>query len=127
MIKLTVLLRKLPHLSDAEFLRFWLEEHGPLVRSHAKERRIAKYVQVHPTGAAVRDGLIARRGGTVVPCDGIAEIFWHKLEDITAANETPEGQRAAAEIVAHEQQFLQLPSLQFYLGREEVFIDPNKA
>jgi uncharacterized protein (TIGR02118 family) len=125
MIKAVVLLRKLPHLSDEEFRRFWLEEHGPLVRSHAHARRIRKYVQVHPTGSEILDGITQRRQGRVVDCDGIAEIYWDSLEDILAAGRTPEGQRAQAEIVEHEKQFLQLPSLQFYLGREHIFLEPG--
>ena len=125
MIKAVVLLRKLPHLSDEEFRRFWLEEHGPLVRSHARARRIRKYVQVHPTGQEILDGIIQRRQGHAVDCDGIAEIYWDSLEDILAAGRTQEGQRAQAEIVEHEKQFLQLPALQFYLGREHIFLEPG--
>jgi uncharacterized protein (TIGR02118 family) len=126
MIKLAVLLHKLPHLSDEEFLRFWFEEHGPLVRSHAKARRIRKYVQLHPTGAEVRNGIVQRRQGHLVACDGIAEIFWDSIEDIAEAGRTAEGQRAAAEIVEHEKQFLKLPSLQFFLGEEHVFISGDR-
>jgi uncharacterized protein (TIGR02118 family) len=127
MIKAVVLLRKLPHLSDEEFRRVWLEEHGPLVRSHAQARRIRKYVQVHPTGADILDGVVRSRQGQPVVCDGIAEIYWDSLEDILAAGRTPEGQRAQAEIVEHEKQFLQLPSLQFYLGREHVFVEGGRT
>jgi len=125
MIKAIVLLRKLPHLSRQEFRRFWLEEHGPLVRSHAKARRISKYVQVHPTGQEALDDIVRRRGGHALACDGIAEIYWDSLEDFLAAGRTPEGQRAVAEIVEHEKQFLELPSLQFYLGLEHTFVEPG--
>jgi len=124
-IKAVVLLRRLPHLSREEFLRFWFEEHGPLVRSHAKVRRISKYVQVHPTGPEVLDDIVRRRGGNAVACDGIAEIYWDSLEDFQAAGKTPEGQRAIAEIVEHEKQFLELPSLQFFLGVEHAFVEPG--
>lgn len=123
MIKAVVLLRKLPHLSTEEFLRYWLETHGPLVRSHAKVRRFRKYIQVHPTAPKVLDDIIVRRGGLPVGCDGIAEIYWDKVEDMIEANRSPEGQRAAAEIVEDEKRFLLLPSLQFFLGEEHVFLD----
>jgi uncharacterized protein (TIGR02118 family) len=124
MIKIVVLLRRLPHLSTEEFLRFWLEEHGPLVRSHAKARRFCKYIQVHPTAPEVLGAIVERRQGQPLGCDGIAEIYWDSVTDMIEANRSPEGQRAAAEIVEHERQFLQLPSLQFYLGEEHVFLDP---
>lgn len=61
MIKAVVLPRKLPHLSDEEFRRFWLEEHGSLVRSHARARRIRKYVQLHPTGPEILEAITRRR------------------------------------------------------------------
>jgi uncharacterized protein (TIGR02118 family) len=118
MLKLMVGLKKLAHLSDDEFRRFWLEEHGPLVRDFASARRIARYVQIHPTAPPLLRGIVEKRGGVIAPFDGIAEIYWNSLEDIQAANETEEGRRAAVEIVAHERQFLELPSLQFFLGEE---------
>jgi len=124
MIKAVVLLRKLPHLSTEEFLRYWLETHGPLVRSHAKVRRFRKYIQVHPTAPEVLNGMVERRGGERVACDGIAEIYWDSVEDMIAANRSPEGQKANAEIVEDEKRFLLLPSLQFFLGEEHVFLDP---
>jgi uncharacterized protein (TIGR02118 family) len=121
MIKLLVLLKKLPHLSDAEFRRFWLEEHGPIVRRNASARRISRYLQLHPAFGDVLDGIVGRRGGSVAPFDGVAEICWNSLDDMRAANASEEGRRAAVEIVEHEQQFLQLPSLQFFLGEEHLF------
>ena len=97
MIKAVVLLQKLPHLTDEEFRRFWLREHGPLVRSHAQTLRIRKYVRVHPTAPEILDGTTQRRQGHAVDCDGIAEIYWDSLEDILAAGRTPEGRRAIRE------------------------------
>jgi uncharacterized protein (TIGR02118 family) len=126
MIKAVVLLRKLPHLSTEEFLRYWLEKHGPLVRSHAKVRRFRKYIQVHPTAPEVLGALVERRQGQVLGCDGIAEIYWDTVQDMIDANRSPEGQRAAAEIVEDEKRFLLLPSLQFFLGQEHIFLEPDK-
>ena len=47
MVKLVFCLRRLPHLSLAEFQEYWLQKHGPLVRSHAETLRIRRYVQTH--------------------------------------------------------------------------------
>ena len=47
MLRLTFLLRKKPSLSHDEFHRYWLEEHGPLVASHARRLGALRYVQVH--------------------------------------------------------------------------------
>ncbi len=42
MIKLVYCLRRLPNLSREEFQRYWLETHGPLVRSRAQALRIRR-------------------------------------------------------------------------------------
>src|SRR5688572_7518594 len=47
MVKLTFALRRLPDLTREEFQRYWLEQHGPLVRSHAEVLGIRRYVQTH--------------------------------------------------------------------------------
>src|SRR5262249_12358508 len=47
MIKLVFCLRRLPHLSRAEFQRYWGETHGPLVRRRAEALGIRRYVQLH--------------------------------------------------------------------------------
>lgn len=122
MIKLSVLLRKLPHLSHEEFLRIWLEEHGPIVRRNAAARRIRRYVQLHPLAGAFGEETVRRRGGRVAAVDGIAELWWDSPEDMLAANSTEEGRRAANEIVEHERQFLDLPNLEFYFSQEHEFI-----
>jgi hypothetical protein len=46
MVKLVFCLTRLPHLSRAEFQRYWRERHGPLVRESAKALGIRRYVQV---------------------------------------------------------------------------------
>ena len=48
MLRLTFLLRKQPNLNHDEFYQYWLEEHGPLVASHARRLGALRYVHVHP-------------------------------------------------------------------------------
>ena len=47
MIKLVYCLRKRADVSDAEFHKYWLESHGPLVRGFAQAIRAKKYIQSH--------------------------------------------------------------------------------
>lgn len=126
MIRLLVCMKKLPHLSTADFLRYWLEEHGPLVQRNAAARRIRRYSQIHPYGTDALAGIVERRGGSVAKFDGLAEICWDSIEDIAAAAQSEEGRRAAAEIVEDEKAFLDLPNLEFFLGQEHVFIDGHQ-
>ncbi len=61
MIKLSFCLRRKPELSRAEFQRYWREQHAPLVRSHAKTLRIARYVQLHTASSDAGRGLLPAR------------------------------------------------------------------
>src|SRR5262249_60162760 len=83
MLKLVFCLRRLPHLSRAEFQRYWHETHGPLVRSHAAVLGIRRYVQVHTLEDPVQDTLRASRGGPAA-YDGVAEL-WGAGRDAVAA------------------------------------------
>ena len=123
MIRLLVFMKKLPHLTTAEFLRYWLEEHGPLVRKNAQARRIKRYTQIHPGEPQALAAIVNHRGGLVAKFDGIAEICWDSAEDIAAASQSEDGKRAAIQIVEHEKTFLDLPNLEFFLGKEHVFLN----
>jgi hypothetical protein len=78
-----------------------------------------------PSTASVSDIALSRSITRADAAGGIAEIYWDNLEDFLAAGKAPEGQRAIAEIVEHEKQFLELPSLQFFLGLEHIFVEPG--
>lgn len=55
MIKLTYCLHRLPHLSRAEFQRYWRETHAPLVAAAQQALGIRRYVQCHTMASAVGD------------------------------------------------------------------------
>src|SRR5262245_39967332 len=107
MIKLTFCLRRLPHLSREEFQRYWLETHGPLVRSFAEVLRIKRYVQFHTTSTQLNGALRDSRGGPE-EYDGIAELWWDSLDDFTAASTTDLGRSAGLALLADEQKFIDL-------------------
>lgn len=117
MIKLVFCARRLPHLSRAEFQRYWRETHGPLVRSHASCLRIRRYVQLHTLDDPLNDVLRASRGGPE-PFDGIAELWWDERDDLAAAVSTDVGRRASEELLADERRFIDLPRSPLWLGEE---------
>ncbi len=45
MVKLVYIVKRRDDVSPAEFHKYWLEKHGPLVRSFAKVLNARKYVQ----------------------------------------------------------------------------------
>lgn len=122
MIKLVFCLRRLPHLSLEEFQRYWLEKHGPLVRGHAATLRIRRYVQVHTLESPVNDAL-QRSRDTGEPYDGVAELWWENVEDLAAATATPEGQKAARELLDDERKFIDLPRSALWVGEERAVVD----
>ena len=114
MVKLVFLLRRLPHLSREEFQRYWLAEHGPLVRSHAAALRIRRYVQTHTLTHPLNGALAASRGGPE-EFDGVAELWWDSPEALAEATATPEGRAASLALLEDERKFIDL-------GRSPLFV-----
>ena len=117
MVKLTFCLRRLPNLSREEFQRYWRGTHAPLVCSVADTLRIRGYVQLHTTATPVNDMLRASRGGPE-EYDGVAELWWDSLDDLTAAMSAPEGAAAGAALLEDEKRFIDLERSPLWLGEE---------
>ena len=117
MVKLVYCLHRLPHLSRADFQYYWLERHGPLVRSHAATLRIRRYVQVHSLDVAANTGFRASRGGPE-GYDGVAELWWDSLEDLAAAGATEAGIAAGRELLADERKFIDLERSPIWVAEE---------
>ena len=62
MIKLTYCLVRKEELSREAFQDYWLKQHAPLVKSHAKVLKIARYVQLHTGDAAMKTPLKSLMG-----------------------------------------------------------------
>ena len=75
MIKLSYLMRRLPHLSREEFQEYWSEKHPSAVGPEAVPTLgIKRYIQVLTLDTDARDLVIGPRTGLVEPFDGIAEL-----------------------------------------------------
>jgi uncharacterized protein (TIGR02118 family) len=106
LVKLIFCLRRLPHLSLAEFQDYWLNTHGPLVRSHAKTLRIRRYVQSHTLDEPNLQSALAASRNAEPGYDGVAELWWDSIEDFAGSNATPEGRAAALELLEDERKFI---------------------
>ena len=121
MIKLTFCLVRASHLSREEFQRYWLESHGPLVRSLAPTLRIKRYVQTHTLATPVNDAL--RRGrGAPEPYDGVAELWWDSLAELTAGGASPEGREAGRRLLEDERRFIDLARSPLWLSEEHAIV-----
>jgi uncharacterized protein (TIGR02118 family) len=120
-IKLTFCLTRVSHLTREQFQRYWLESHGPLVRSFAPALRIKRYVQSHALTTPIDDRL--RRGrGAPDGYDGVAELWWDSLEDLTAGGASPEGREAGRRLVDDERTFIDLARSPLWLAEEHPLV-----
>jgi uncharacterized protein (TIGR02118 family) len=83
MIKSLSLLTRRPELTHDEFVKHWLEIHGPLA---LKVPGLRRYVQSHITGERTRPDIPA----TEVDIDGIAETWFDDLDAMARSNASPE-------------------------------------
>jgi uncharacterized protein (TIGR02118 family) len=121
MIKLVFCLRRLPHLSRAEFQRYWRETHAPLVQQHRAALRIHRYVQLHTAESPANALLRASRSGPE-EFDGIAELWWKSEADLAEGTATEAGRQAGAALLEDERKFIDLPRSPLWLAHEnEVF------
>ena len=122
MIKLVYCLRRLPNLSREEFQRYWWETHGPLVRERAQAMGIRRYVQVHTLVSPLNEELRQSRDAEA-PFDGVAELWWDSAETLAQATATPEGQKAARELLEDERRFIDFGRSVIFIAQERPVID----
>ena len=120
MIKLVFCCRRRPELGREEFQRYWLDRHGPLVRSvRAAIPGMRRYVQSHTLETPANDALRASRG-SAEPYDGITEVWF---DDLSALGATTEAAGAAARrLLEDEARFINLARSSVFLTVEhEIF------
>ncbi len=112
-------LRHLPTLDEASARRYWLTEHGPIVRRGAQAAGILCYRQVHRTDIALTKALRDARGTKVEPYLGHAEAW----TDRARASQAPESKAAGASFIADEKNFIDFKRSTIWLGKEHTFVD----
>jgi uncharacterized protein (TIGR02118 family) len=118
-LKLTFCLRRLSTLSLAEFQDYWLNKHGPLVRSLQPALGMVRYVQLHRLPGDLADGMRRMRGAPE-PYDGVAELWWESEETYRAVRRNPAAREAGRELLEDEAKFIDLARSPLWLSREEV-------
>jgi uncharacterized protein (TIGR02118 family) len=121
MIKLVYAVAARPDIDSAEFHRYWLEEHGPKVRSVAESIGALRYVQSHTLDTPINRAMQESRA---MPghYDGITEVWFESLEALQRAMETPAGADAMKMLVEDEHRFIDMPrSTVFMTEEQEIF------
>ena len=117
MIKLVYIVRRRQDMPPEEFRKYWLEKHGPLVRSLAKDLQARRYVQSHTVQPELNAQLAETRG-MAEAYDGITELWWDSLEVLITALSSPAGQAAGQILAEDEARFIDLPQSFMFLTEE---------
>jgi uncharacterized protein (TIGR02118 family) len=123
MIKLVFTVRRREDMTREEFQRYWRDQHAPLVKRHAKDLRMRRYVQTHARDTDFDEALSGSRGSEPRVYDGVAEVWWDSVEDLIAAATSEAGQAAGQALLEDERRFIDLPRSPVWLGEENVVID----
>lgn len=126
MIKMVVEVWKKPEMTDEQFARRWLVEHGALVRANAKAMGFVRYVQSHKRVSPEIDAFAQGRGWKRPP-DGLTEVWWESEDAMQAALSSPEGIEASGVLQADEEQFIDAPRISAFLADEETIFDYTVA
>jgi uncharacterized protein (TIGR02118 family) len=117
MLKFIYCVRRRPDMSSEAFRKYWLENHGPLVRKYAKALKAKRYVQSHTLDTPLNAAAQQPRK-TKPPYDGLTEIWWDKAEDLIQALSTPEGQEINRILAEDEARFCDLPNCSVFFSEE---------
>ena len=126
MIKVIFCLRRRPDLSVQEFQRYWLDEHGPLVRSHQAVLGMVRYVQCHTVHGDMTDRFRASRGAPE-PYDGVAELWFENWAAIEALAESPAARAAGKDLLEDEKRFIDLANSPLWYAEEKQVYPPAQA
>jgi uncharacterized protein (TIGR02118 family) len=122
MIKMVYCITRRDDVKAEDFYRYWLEEHGPLVKSVAKDLNAVRYVQSHTILTPINELLRESRDRLQEPYDGITEVWWNSREEFEAALQTSGGQAAAARLVEDEARFADFSRCRVFMTQEhEIF------
>lgn len=122
-IKLVGILRRREDVPSEEFRRYWLEEHGPLVRSIVEAAGVKRYVQSHTLETGLNAAVASGRAA-VEPFDGLVEVWFEgSLEDMTALLGSEDFQRANATLIQDESKFIDPERSSFFLTQEHILLD----
>jgi uncharacterized protein (TIGR02118 family) len=121
MVKLVFCLRRRADLTHEAFTSYWLDVHGPKVRSHAAALGSRRYVQTHTRHGEDTDAVRVGRGG-LEPFDGVAELWFDSIEAMRAATGTTSGRAAGRALLEDERRFLDLDRCALWVGDEHQII-----
>jgi len=119
-VKALSFFKRRPGMPVEEFQAYWLNKHGPLVRTLQPALGMMRYVQLHRLSGDMADGMRRARGAPE-PYDGVAELWWQSEETWRAA-----GREANRLLLEDEAKFIDLAHSPLWLNHEHViYVGPE--
>ena len=122
MIKLIFCVKKRDDRSLQEFYDYWLNQHGPLVKSKSEALNIRRYVQSHTIQPEFGLAVSSARGMKQLGFDGIAELWYDSIEAIEETAETTAGREANAVLAEDETRFINMEASPIFPTEEHEVI-----
>ncbi len=123
MLKISYLMRRLPHLSLEEFQSYWSEKHPQAAPEDAfSTLGVKRYVQVLPLDSNARDLVIGPRTGLIEPFDGMAELWVESIEALKSNWSTEKAKEYLEIFFADEQNFVDWTRSTILVSEENVVI-----
>jgi hypothetical protein len=121
MIKITYLMRRLPHLSLEEFQSYWSEKHPRAAPADAfSTLGVKRYIQVLPLETDARNLVIGPRTGLVEPFDGVAELWVESLEALQRDWSTDKAKEYLEIFFTDEQNFIDWTRSTILVAKENI-------
>lgn len=122
MIKMIFCVKRRAELSEDDFYTYWLNKHGPLVRSKSEALDIRRYVQSHTQKAELGAVVSTARGMKQQGFDGVAELWWDSFEAFDRILASEAGQKASAELAEDEAKFIDMEASTIFFTEEHEVI-----
>ena len=117
-VKLHFPLRHQTSIPEAEVRAYWLQNHGPIIRSHAPASGILRYQQVHRIEHLLEAALRESRATIVEPYLGHAEV-WFRMDRV----QTAASKAANLAAVEDESKFIDFERSTMFIAKEHVIVD----
>lgn len=118
-IKVVYCLTRKAGLTREQFQHYWLDTHGPKVKSFADVIGLSRYVQSHTYVSDMSQAMAQPRGGAE-PYDGVMEGWMDSEEAAMAVLGTDAGQQAMATLLDDEGRFIDFERSRIFLTVEHV-------
>ena len=123
MIKISLRMRRQPHLSREEFQTYWRDKHPVAVPPDAiPTLGVKRYVQVHTLDTDARNLVLGPRTGLEEPLDGIAELWVESIEALDRDWSTDKAKETLQAFFEDEKNFIDWSRSTILVSREIVVI-----